>query len=269
MTEATDILTLAARDIDSDAISLIIFFVIMGISVLAKLGERWLQRYAARRKQEQLARDTAQGRHRPEPRPHADQQPQPQARPQPQPDFLVEEEPVLLEPDEYRDLPAAPPHHEPKADRTRRMRQEMLAARMEVLRRRQEALQASVPLPQPVRQQVAPVPAPKPLTSISPAPKPAAPASTGRVEQEIARLQQRLSRLEQVRTQRLGTLAAREAKFGSRLAAVRPDADAAVKPVVAVGVDLGDRQLARSAIIFHEIFSAPKALREGAEMWDA
>lgn len=36
----------------------------------------------------------------------------------------------------------------------------------------------------------------------------------------------------------------------------------------AVQIDLSAREAARQAIIFHEIFSAPKALRQGAEMWE-
>ncbi len=42
-----------------------------------------------------------------------------------------------------------------------------------------------------------------------------------------------------------------------------------VKPTPAhVIANLGDLSEARRAIVYHEIFSRPKALREGAEMWD-
>jgi hypothetical protein len=33
-------------------------------------------------------------------------------------------------------------------------------------------------------------------------------------------------------------------------------------------LNLDNVQQARRAIVFHEIFSAPKALRKGSEMWD-
>ena len=32
---------------------------------------------------------------------------------------------------------------------------------------------------------------------------------------------------------------------------------------------LNDPQQARTAMIYHEIFSPPKALRDGGEMWDS
>ena len=43
-----------------------------------------------------------------------------------------------------------------------------------------------------------------------------------------------------------------------------------VAPVGLEGIDLGlaDAGLARQAIVYHEVFSSPKALRTGSEMWD-
>lgn len=39
-------------------------------------------------------------------------------------------------------------------------------------------------------------------------------------------------------------------------------------PPAGIGLDLTDAERARQAIIYHEVFSAPKALRKGTEMWD-
>lgn len=44
--------------------------------------------------------------------------------------------------------------------------------------------------------------------------------------------------------------------------------EAAEKIVQMVRVDLAAREAARRAMIFHEIFSPPKALRQDAEMWE-
>ena len=49
---------------------------------------------------------------------------------------------------------------------------------------------------------------------------------------------------------------------------VRPSQEAAHDLPTGPAVNLSSPERARRAIIFHEIFSAPKALRQGKEMWD-
>ncbi len=49
---------------------------------------------------------------------------------------------------------------------------------------------------------------------------------------------------------------------------VRPSQEPGVTAWTGPSVDLSSPARARRAIIFHEIFSAPKALRQGKEMWD-
>ena len=93
------------------------------------------------------------------------------------------------------------------------------------------------------------------------------------VEEELRRQQQRLAREEAERRRRMAEPKPQVARRPSVLS-VQPK----VKPTMAataageverrVAVDLTDADVARRAIIYHEIFSGPKALRTETEIWD-
>ena len=88
----------------------------------------------------------------------------------------------------------------------------------------------------------------------------------------MQRQQRRLRMIQQQRATRLvadvpseADTAAIEARLLSIDSARR---EGVVRDRAAVTVDLHHREQLRKAIIYHEIFSPPKALRQGAEMWD-
>jgi len=94
------------------------------------------------------------------------------------------------------------------------------------------------------------------------------------VEEEIRRLQSRLGKLEDLRRHRLSARVppeaiAAEMKRGNAF----PIGDGPTEPVPKraapiVNVNLASTDMARMAIVYHEIFSMPKALRTENEMWD-
>jgi hypothetical protein len=97
-----------------------------------------------------------------------------------------------------------------------------------------------------------------------------------RVRQEMHLQKQRRGKLEAQRRRRLGSLGPPEADVAareSRLQSIRPTAadaaQAAPTFVAGVGISLLRPGEARKAIIMREILSAPKALRQDAEMWDS
>jgi len=118
--------------------------------------------------------------------------------------------------------------------------------------------------------QRAPVPVEAPIR-LEPAPEPqGGPPVTATVEGEIARLQSRLSKLSRVREARLATSTPEEADTAaieSRLLSIRPG-EAPARREEAPHLDLSDPARAREVIMFHEILSHPKALRQQAEIWD-
>ena len=89
------------------------------------------------------------------------------------------------------------------------------------------------------------------------------------VEEELRHEQQRLAREEAERRRRMAELKSRVAQRQS-VVSVQPQ----VKPTMAgevmrrVAVDLANADAARRAMIYHEIFSGPKALRTKAEAWE-
>jgi hypothetical protein len=94
-----------------------------------------------------------------------------------------------------------------------------------------------------------------------------------RVGEELARQAQRMEAQQEQRDHRMATSAPAEADsaaIAAKLMHVRPKSADGVAAAVggAVVVDLRSPQAARMAIVYHEIFSPPKALREGGEMWD-
>ena len=109
-------------------------------------------------------------------------------------------------------------------------------------------------------------------TRTAPPPPPA--GQTVRVSQELHLRQQRQVQLDSDREKRLATRKSPESDTNAieaHLVSVHPsEADTAPRQISTVGVIPGLKTLddARKAIILHEIFSPPKALRKGGEMWD-
>ena len=97
---------------------------------------------------------------------------------------------------------------------------------------------------------------------------------TVRVSEELRLRQQRQTQLEADRQKRLATRISPESDtkaIEARLVSVRPAAaDTAPRRISEVGVvlQLNTPAEAKRAIIMNEIFSPPKALRKGGEMWD-
>jgi hypothetical protein len=104
-------------------------------------------------------------------------------------------------------------------------------------------------------------------------PVPVAPQPV-RVSQELRQRQQRQSQLEADRQKRLATRRSPESDTNaieSRLVSVHPE-ETVTEPgeigEIDAIVELKTPADAKRAIILHEIFSPPKALRTGGEMWD-
>ncbi len=104
-------------------------------------------------------------------------------------------------------------------------------------------------------------------------PEPIAPQPV-RVSQELRQNQQRQAQIEADRRKRLAARKSPESDTNAieaRLVSVRPK-DALTTPgeigKIAAIVELNTPAEAKRAIILHEIFSPPKALRTGGEMWD-
>ncbi|MCP4377631.1 MAG: hypothetical protein GY794_15815 [bacterium] len=95
-----------------------------------------------------------------------------------------------------------------------------------------------------------------------------------RVSEELRLNQQRQAELERDRKKRLAARTPPESDTNAieaRLVNQRPaQSDTAPQKVSEVGiaVNLENREMAKKAMILHEIFSPPKALRNGGEMWD-
>jgi hypothetical protein len=99
-------------------------------------------------------------------------------------------------------------------------------------------------------------------------------AETVRVAQELELRQQRQMQLEAERRQRMATRQSPEADtqlIEARLVSV-PGGQRAAEPEKTSEPELipklTNRSTAQQAMILHEIFSPPKALRQGGEMWD-
>ncbi len=130
--------------------------------------------------------------------------------------------------------------------------------------------QAPVPVfPAPLRAQTAPrTPAPKPqVQTKSPArPKPRT------VHEEITRLQSKLRKLEHLSVSNLEMEPSPEADTAaieSRLLSIRAaKTGQGIAGNSFIAVNLLNPTNARNAIIMHEIFSPPKALRDQDELWD-
>jgi len=97
-----------------------------------------------------------------------------------------------------------------------------------------------------------------------------------RVRQELHLQKQRRGKLEAQRRRRMSALGPPEADTAAReprLRSIRPAAADVAQPaptfVAGAGISLLRPGEARKAIIMHEILSAPKALRQDAEMWDS
>ena len=262
MINLPDILVLAETDI-GDIVSLVIFLAVAGISILAKMAEKWMQTYAADKEQKDRQRREARGGPEPVRRQPASQPPAP-----PLPSRRDEEEVEI----ELADMPPINVQHMPKADRTRQLRQQMLAAKLEAYRIQQEAARLRTAGPLAARPQQPPRPQQQLIPTIRP-PQPAAAAAAvgANIEQEMDRLQQRRDSLEQLSSKRLSMLSPAEADtaaISARLVSIRPGQADLREHVARSLVELNDPATARAAIMFHEIFSLPKAMRHEAEMWD-
>lgn len=104
--------------------------------------------------------------------------------------------------------------------------------------------------------------------------QPTQPEQTVRVSEELRSRQQRQTQLDTDREKRLGAQVSPESDtdaIKARLVSVRSsEADTAPGQISEAEVIPSLKTLAdaRKAIILHEIFSPPKALRQGGEMWD-
>ena len=120
------------------------------------------------------------------------------------------------------------------------------------------------------------IPAPRTVRPARPVPPPAPGAQqTVRVSEELRLRQQRQVQLESDRQKRLGARISPEYDTNAieaRLVSVHPDeTDTAPMQISKVGVilQLKTRAETQKAIILHEIFSPPKALRKGGDIWDS
>jgi hypothetical protein len=95
-----------------------------------------------------------------------------------------------------------------------------------------------------------------------------------RVSQELRMRQQRQSQIEADRQKRLAMRKSPESDSSAieaRLVSIRAaETDTAPRKIGTIGtiMQLDTPAAAKRAIIMHEIFSPPKALRQGGEMWD-
>jgi hypothetical protein len=125
--------------------------------------------------------------------------------------------------------------------------------------------------------EVAVEPPARPARRLAPAPaapQAAAPPTSATPKTREQRLEDR--HLQKLETAEIGRAMASRRLKGGRASAKRrsgkpddtdgPATQDAVRPVRKV--NLSSRSQARRAMLYHEIFSAPKALRSGKEMWD-
>ncbi len=225
---------------DKGASRLINTIVLLALGVIWVISQVVVKRQrekAAQEAEEQRRRHDAEEAGRPADRPDDLPQPAQQAKPYP-PMPTTKAQPIRPEP-----IPVSPP-----------------PARR----------QAPVPVfPEPLRVETAPAaPAPQPQVQA----KSSARRQPRTAQEEITRLQSRLRKLEHLRADRLEMEASPEADTAaieSRLLSIRPATPGrAVAGKSFIAVDLSDRASARNAIIMHEIFSPPQALRDQDELWD-
>lgn len=90
------------------------------------------------------------------------------------------------------------------------------------------------------------------------------------VDEEVIHMQQEIERKLATRQQRMQTTAPSEADTAAIDARIShfKRMEQTREQVARVIVDLKGRNALRAAIIYHEILSPPKALRQGPEMWD-
>jgi hypothetical protein len=96
------------------------------------------------------------------------------------------------------------------------------------------------------------------------------PVDLDTVDEEADRMRLDMERRTAVREQRMATAAPSEADTAAIDARIShfQRMEVQAEQVARVQVDLADPRRLREAIIYHEILSPPKALREGPEMWD-
>ncbi len=225
-----------------DMITLIFVIIVVALSILAKLGEKWMRRQAEQKAEEARRQREARGEPARTDEPLTGPRPQPpRRRAQPLPMQRRASE-LPQPPPGQRRQPTPPPHRTPYQP-------------------------APQPTPEPVEfepVEFEPVELePVELEPVEPTParRPARRAQKPRristAEDEIAQLQSRLRKLEGLHQKRLAARKPTEA-----------DTTRAMRERLGPLVDLSNFDRARVAIVFHEIFSPPKALREGGEVWD-
>lgn len=240
--------------IGGDTVSILIAVVIGALFVAAKAMEKKMQKRAKEEEARRPEEDRLQGEGA-QPTPTREAIPSQQVHlpgqkryppmpPQPAADRVAEHRPPPSPiPAQQVQPPAGMPHPQP--------------VMQQVPQRRDEA-----PAPRPVRLQPAePIP-------IQPEPVQHAPED---LEQEVKELQGRLPKLDQFRSQRLAATVPAESRISAwrRRPLVAREAEQPAAAMPLAGVGLRDLATARQAIVFHEIFSSPKALRLEREMWDA
>jgi len=100
-------------------------------------------------------------------------------------------------------------------------------------------------------------------------------AQSARVDQELQLRQQRQAQIESERQRRLAARQSRETDtraIEAKLVSVQsPSKERAIGQISSpsVIVNLENLPAAKTAMILHEIFSPPKALRKGGEIWDS
>lgn len=257
MIAGTDILTDSGL---GELISIIIFLIVVVVSILAKIGEKRMHQTSREEVEEQRRRREATERAA------AQQRQSPGQPPQPIPTHGARRYPPI--PQRQPAGPQVTPAPQPIPSQAVRRYPPMP----------QRRAPGMVP-PQPPAPQVFPSLQTGPMVQGEPTaaqpPPPLGEPPPRTVEQEIVLLQSRLAKLERVRKKRFTALVSPEADTAAieaRLISIRPAIRSRVPEVAALRaaptVDLADRDKARAAIVLHEIFSRPLAMRSQPEMWD-
>lgn len=239
MTAALDILADGVEDLFEFFFFVVIAVIFAVVSIIKKLGARRAEEARRRILQQRSQQRPQQQPKQPARRApqatgvQAGRQPQPH-RPQPQPGVRPAR-------------PAGPPPAPPQIGPDMELAQQALRA-MGLMPARPQPSKAEEPIM---------------LT-------PAEPESV-RVDEALRQERRRQRDAEAQRRKRLASPRVAEADSAaieSRILKVHPGQGDAQDLPTGPAVDLSSADRARRAIVFHEIFSAPKALRRGKEMWD-
>ena len=106
-----------------------------------------------------------------------------------------------------------------------------------------------------------------PYAAISSQPRRPSTISQG-VDREMRQQQMRLRKAQLAQKKRLEKLKAKKSGLSHRHIEPQIVCEPSYVPETAKIADLSDLQKARQAIIFHEVFSPPKAMRQDGELWE-